>query len=419
MKRIITLALCLLLVLSMVSCAPKEEASSLQVGFGREDITPPYSMPMRGYGNPNERWSLNVLDPLYSTCIAFRDGDGNTVLLFHNDLCSTPATVFTFVRKEISDVTGIPVDNIMVSATHTHSGPEQSIDDPIVEIYNDFVEEKMVLAAQAALADLKNAEMYTATTTLKNANFVRHYRMDDGSVVGDNFGDPTGKRYVSHVKDADNEMQLIRFKRDGGKDVVLVNWQTHPLRTGGATLSDISADVVGSMRMALEPQMDCFMAYFSGGSGNIDPSSRILDENIYPDYIDQGNAMAQEAIMACDRMTKQETGKVQILRNDMEIYVDKDPVRILAYAFSIGDVAFTTHPYEMFDTNGKFVKDNSPFEMTFIVTLANNVSGYIAAEWAYEYGGYEVEYVGYNKGSAEDLADGYVEMLKQLHGTRK
>ncbi len=108
--------------------------------------------------------------------------------------------------------------------------------------------------------------------------------------------------------------------------------------------------------------------------------------------------------MACDDMTKQTTGKVQILRNDLEAYVKNDSVRILAYAFSIGDVAFTMHPYEMFDTNGKFVKDNSPFNITFVVTLANNSGGYIAAEWAYEYGGYEVEYVGYNKGTAEDLA---------------
>ncbi len=123
MKRILCLFLCLLLVVGVFGCSKKEEASTLQVGFGREDITPAYSMPMRGYDNPMERWSQTVLDPLYTTCIAFRDADGNTVLLYHNDLCSTPATVFTFIRKEISEQTGIPVDNIMVSATHTHSGP--------------------------------------------------------------------------------------------------------------------------------------------------------------------------------------------------------------------------------------------------------------------------------------------------------
>ena len=39
MKRIIALSLCLFLLLSMTSCDSKEEASTLQVGFGREDIT--------------------------------------------------------------------------------------------------------------------------------------------------------------------------------------------------------------------------------------------------------------------------------------------------------------------------------------------------------------------------------------------
>ena len=124
MKRILCLFLCLLLVVGVFGCSKKEEASTLQVGFGREDITPAYSMPMRGYANPMERWSQTVLDPLYTTCIAFRDADGNTALLYHNDLCSTPATVFTFIRKEISEQTGIPVDNIMVSASTDTEAPE-------------------------------------------------------------------------------------------------------------------------------------------------------------------------------------------------------------------------------------------------------------------------------------------------------
>ncbi len=277
----------------------------------------------------------------------------------------------------------------------------------------------MVAAAQEALADRKSAEMYTTVTTLTNMNFVRHYRMDDGSVVGDNFGDPEGKTYVKHVKDADNEMQLIRFKRQGGKDILLVNWQAHPLRTGGATKGDVSADIVGSMRMALEAQTDCLMAYFTGASGNIDPTSRIHIENITSDYIEQGQAMAERAIIACDNMVKRQAGKVQIIRRDQAPTVGGNETKLMTFAFSIGDVAFIATPSEMFDTNGKFIKENSPFDMTFIVTMANGSTGYLAAEWAYEYGGYEVEYVGYNKGEAEKVASTFVDMLGELHPTRK
>ncbi len=429
MKKALALLLCLICAFLLLACTPGgsdettegAKTNTLLVGFGREDITPTFSVPMRGYGNPSQRYSTNVLDKLYSTCIAFTDEDGNTVLLFHNDLCSTPGSVYTPLRKQISELTGIPFGNIMFSATHTHSGPEQTLDgDSAVELYNEFAAEKMIKAAQAALADRKPAQMYTASTNLKNLNFVRHYVMSDGSIVGSNFGSATGKTYVEHVQPVDDQMQLIRFKREGGKDVVLVNWQVHPLRTGGSSLTNISADVVGAMRMYLEPQMNCHMAYFTGGSGDVEPVSRIQSENITESYLEQGEAMARGAILACDNMTRQETGKVQILQRELKTLVHKNEVTLgQSYAFSIGDVAFTTHQYEMFDSNGKYVKENSPFAMTFVVTCANSSGGYIAAEWAYAYGGYEVEYTGYVKGTGEQLAKDYVQMLEELYPTRK
>ena len=202
--------------------------------------------------------------------------------------------------------------------------------------------------------------------------------------------------------------------------MVLVNWQVHPHRTGGENLGNISADIVGAMRMYMEPRMDCHMAYFTGASGNLNPTSRIGSENITLDYIDQGTMMAQEAILACDNMTQQQTGKVQILRKDQVGSKEGNPVKFMTFAFSLGDVAFVTAPYEMFDTNGRYIKDNSPFNTTFVVTCANLSGGYMPAEWAYyeDVQAYEVGNGGYDKGTAETLANGYVEMLNELHPTR-
>lgn len=61
------------------------------------------------------------------------------------------------------------------------------------------------------------AEIYATSIETYTLNFVRHYFMDDGSLVGDNFGDATGKQFVRHTQDADTELQLLRFKREGGK----------------------------------------------------------------------------------------------------------------------------------------------------------------------------------------------------------
>ena len=87
--------------------------------------------------------------------------------------------------------------------------------------------------------------------------------------------------------------------------------------------------------------------------------------------------------------------------------------------FSVGDFAFVCAPYEMFDSNGRFIKENSPFEMTFVATL-----GYYSVPYIPDYDGYEYEGVGLSyegeeclfvRGTGEKLADKYVEMLNEIY----
>ena len=80
--------------------------------------------------------------------------------------------------------------------------------------------------------------------------------------------------------------------------------------------------------------------------------------------------------------------------------------------------AFITAPYEMFDINAMFVKENSPFETTFVMTVANGSNAYIASDSAFEFnngtGSYEVHNRNFPRGTAEALADNFVEMLNEL-----
>jgi hypothetical protein len=83
-------------------------------------------------------------------------------------------------------------------------------------------------------------------------------------------------------------------------------------------------------------------------------------------------------------------------------------------AFSFGDVGFAAAPYEMFDTSGVFIKENSPFKMTIVAELANGGNGYFPSQFAFDVsGGYECDTTKYVPGTAERLADQYVEMLTQ------
>ena len=418
MKRIIALLMCLCIVLSFASCGEKSEqdTTTIEVGFGRADITPDQSVPIGGHFGSHR--SVGVADPLYASCVAISDNAGTTVVLFHLDLLGTAFTKLPFIRKAVAEAIGVDKDNIMMCATHNHSGPQTGSTDPVIERYIEAMEPKLVAAAEQAMADREPAQLYTSTTRLKNMNFVRHYLMSDGSVAGDNFGDFDNNTIVKHVEEVDDEMQLIRFARDDGKDVVLVNWQAHPLRIG---VSDalLSSDIVGSMRTTLEEQLDCHMLYFTGASGNVDLSSRINSENITADYWEQGEFMAYEAELAMDSMKKEELGKLQCVHRDVEVMAKGKPADFPICGITFGDVAFVSAPYEMFNGSGEYIKENSPFDITFISTVSNGGKGYIPTEETFEYGGYEVSRCNYDKGTAEKLAEGYVALLKELYDGRK
>jgi hypothetical protein len=79
---------------------------------------------------------------------------------------------------------------------------------------------------------------------------------------------------------------------------------------------------------------------------------------------------------------------------------------------SIGDVAFTIGTYEMFSDAGLYVKENSLFPVTFLIT---GNSGYIPSAKAYEYRSYEADTGMFAPGTAEKLAEEYVNMLHTIH----
>ena len=59
-----------------------ESNKIFEVGYGRVDVTPDY--PVHMAGSAANRISTEVLDPLYITCIAFRQ-EGETFLVFTMD----------------------------------------------------------------------------------------------------------------------------------------------------------------------------------------------------------------------------------------------------------------------------------------------------------------------------------------------
>lgn len=441
--------------------------SVMNVGYARADITPKESVPLAGYGNTSGRMSNNVLDPLYATCVAFVNEAGEKALIFTVDLIDAGRTVTSRIRPAISKMTGVPEDMIQVSGTHSHAAPDTRNDDEAsIHRYWDHQQEQMVKAAVAALADAKPAKLYLTRTMTQNLNFVRHYIMEDGTYAGANFGN-LNQKAVAHTGQPDPEMQLARITREGGKDIILCNFGVHQTNTGGSKFYNISADIAGAMRARMEQETDCLFAYFTGACGNVVPGTKIEEERVVPhlDHIAHGKALARYAMDAADNYTEASFGAIRSLKRTVECEINHTtdhlvPLATEVYdyfakvndvklaneyamergfirvyhagaimrraklpaseavtlnAIAVGDLAFAVAPYEMFCENGIEIKENSPFAMTFVLTLANRASmGYMPTRESFAYNCYEAYNCRFTPGIGEKLAAEFVDMVQEL-----
>ena len=482
MKRLISLLLILCLTLTLVACGasntPAGENSTTTaaeggstdgeflVGYGKVSITPEYSVPLRGYGNPRERMSTGFVDYIYATCVAITGTNGETVIAFGIDLTNAFSNCFPDYREKVAKACGIPVENVHMSCSHMHSGCDMTLTDmPSVQDYIRDCEGWFIECAKMAMEDRKPATIGYAEAYTENLNFVRRYYRSDGTPAGDNYGNFSEAPIEKHESDVDNQLQLIKFFREDGKDIIMANFQMHPHRNGGSKNTNMTADIVGVFRNELENQLSVHAIYFTGSSGNVNPTSRIKEENITKDYKEQGQALAKYAIDLESKYTDIPVGPVYALTQEftgptdhsMDDKVDEanymqaqldagktfddlkdfaqehgfnskfspacvikkakaDPTRTTGvFAFSVSTLGFAVVPFEMFDTNGMFIKDNSPFTATFVLTCANQHNTYLPSALGFQNGGYEVDQSHYAPGTGEVIADLYVEMLSTLH----
>jgi hypothetical protein len=278
---------------------------------------------------------------------------------------------------------------------------------------------QMAQAAVEAIADCKPAEMYISSIEAKGLNCIRHYKMADGTVAGDNFGNFKNNAIVGHYREVDDTMQLIKFTREGGKDVVLMNYQGHPRGHSEYRYSVLSD--VDEVRKNVEAKLDCHFAYFLGASGNVNSKSRVAAENLAATYVEHGVKMGEYAEKAAENFQKVQTGSLKLLRQEYSgkaVANDGTTVPVPMYAFSVGDVAFVTAPYEMFCESGEAIKDGSPFKMTIVSSCSNGSLSYIPSAITFTYGkeytSYEEKMTRFVPGTAELLVTEYISMLNQL-----
>lgn len=427
---------------------------ALLVGYGKVCITPEESVPLAGMGNTSKRMSTSILDDLYATCVAFTQG-GSTVLMFTLDQLHANKKWTDPLRMAVQEATGVPASYVMISHTHTHSGPDMyNSEKESIARYGEMMIVRCAQAAREAMADRTEATLYAGVIQTQGMCFTRHYTGQDEN------GKPTAHRGV-----ADPMLQVVKIARQNARDILLINWQVHATFNNGYTRYDVSADFVGAMRTRLEERVGMHVAFFQGASGNLAGRSRIPGETKAQEYDEYGWVLADYALQALKKLQPVAEGPVALLCDEFTVPVDHSDdhmlekakevlklwyetydttaSRLLAEkygmtnylhaggirtraalpesvefhidAFRVGDLAFICAPYEMFGINGMFIKEHSPFPMTFVVTSCNCLHGYLAADSAFEYQCYERDYRRYPRGTAERVADAFVGLLHQLH----
>lgn len=487
MKKILIMLILAAMVLGMVACAPNGDPSGtggtgdttgandqggFLAGFGEGEITPNYSALLGGFGD-KDRFHTGNRTYIYAHVLAVSDEAGNTALMIATDMLSMSETLVANIASWCESKYNIPAANILISASHSHETP--SVDNKYVEYITPIIQN----AIQDAMDDRAPAEMYINTVQTEAMNFVRHYWNAEGEMYAPNYGSK-GSGLVSHETDADNDMQLLKFERgEEKKPIIVVNFQGHPHIGASGADKNISANWPGVMRDEVKKEIDCNIMYFSGAGGNVNSSSYIEEENVSKDYKDHGKRAAKYVIKAEDSYTKVETGtiKAKQVTNTYEADHSMDhlydiaskvieeynkslaagmeaakqypelhsvyhanaivkkykagPTRDMTIgAIAIGDVVFTIHPYELFDTNGMEIKggtvgnenyataeqQENPYKMTIVTTMSNGTNGYIPSALNCKNGSYAVDVTNFVHGTAETLVTEYLNILNELHG---
>ena len=455
MKKILCLVLTCMMLLGLVACGSSSNEPAapvgLQAGYGRADVSPLTPAPMGGYGDSDTRLSTHVMDPTYATCVALKYGE-ETFLIFTVDVISCQDSVANGLRDSIKAELGIPQTNVIVGATHSHSGAD----------WNGSTSAGCIKAAKDALADLAPATALAGTTKLENMNFVRHYLMNDGTYYGSNFGS-TESGFKAHAVEVDNEMSLIKLERADKKAILMVNWQAHPASAARQQdYNGISADFVGYARQKVEMDAGVHFAYYTGPSGNVNPRGKLEGETPASSatYQSYGASLGEKIIEAMAQLQPVEVTDSKSTNNKFEVEVDHswdhmagEASQVVGvwktqgleaghklareYGFSsayhanaivsrgtykgvqtktltalrVGPLAFINNDYEMFCDHGQYVKENSPYDVTFVIT---GCSGYIANELAYSYRSYESDTSPFVSGTGEKLAEEMARLLNTL-----
>jgi len=411
----------------------------LSAAKGRILITPPKGTPMAGNVRLDNR-SRGVHDELYCNILILND-NATKVCLLGLDVIGLEYTTCDDLKNRIAQATDILPANIVIWATHTHSGPDTGMrmylgTEDGIQAYLEEISVKIIAGVVKANKNFEEVNLKAGKTNVNDLSFNRRLVKKDGSVVM-NFEAYEAKDITGTTGPVDQELiTLSAWDKNNNLYALLINFSLHPAILVGYEWL-ISRDFVHYLDEHIINQYgsDVVTLFANGAEGNINHLN-YQDPNQLRSFAEAERVGKKLGAYVCDSIRDASVldGKIRFVSEkitiplreitqeenlwaDMVLKRDKDLVEDMldgipdkTYAkmikgmlvrtdksfdtvlqgLAIHNFAFVTFPGEVYVEFGLEVKKLSPYQSTMVIGLANSQAGYIPKEEAFSQGGYEV-----------------------------
>jgi hypothetical protein len=421
-----------------------ESAGNLRAGAARVDITPTDLTNLNPFGaNFN-----SVHDPIYARALVISN---NTIIVAFVALDLIEVGDTTDVRQRIQRELGIPVDHIIITASHDHSAPRAGSvtpgglahgETPETKAFTKTVYDKIVGAVKQAKDSLQAARFGVGSGSV-DVNVNRDQYRAQGWGLG-----------YSPDRQSDKTVWVLKFETMSGEPIaVLFNYAVHSTVTFGTAV--LNGDLAGEAERLVEQKLGgkAVALYTMGAAGDQAPKfpqmpsgnrkSPSAPGTRGSDNVQNRDARIEsafEANKAQGFMLGSEVVRVSegIERTAASVRIKADE-RIVNCAVKkgtnqMGDMkqqAVATMPLhlsliELNDTalvgvSGEVVtniywhlKKTSPLANTIMLTIANDRLGYIADDASYDTPLFEVNGSPLARGCAENaIVNDLTDMIKE------
>ncbi|NQT51380.1 LamG domain-containing protein [bacterium] len=413
--------------------------STLRAGAHAIDITP-QKFPVFCNGGFLARTATKSYDPLHARCLVLDDGATRLAIVVV-DNCVMPRGLLDTAKEMASKAAGIPVERMLISATHTHSAPalRLSLGCPIAKEYAAYLPGRIAKGIELAASTLAPAKAGWAVVDDFEHTHCRRWIYRPDRMGMDPFGGRTvrammhpGHQNPSCVGPSgpvDPALSMLAVQSlDGRPLALLANYSQH---YRGAPM--LSADYYGAFcrefakLVGAEKQDPPFVAMLSQGtSGDLQFMDYSKPRKPGGNYHTYGAALARLAAGACKTIQYRERVPLAMAearltlrrrtpdagrtawakkivagmkgpmpRSRVEVYarnqllLTKQPLAELRLqAIRIGDLGITAIPCEVYGVTGLKLKAHSPLQPTFNMSQANGGEGYIPPPAQHALGGY-------------------------------